>query len=184
MQVLTSRNSETTGPMSTVFTRFVSSTTFPGSSARSHARDFDRVANVLTRFFDYVSVSVGFCTDPSPYFECETQEFAPYEILPAYTPATEIKVNFPDAHRSVLSTTLRTCITELPVPSESEHADLVLGHMAQRTSVREQVFRQGDFQCGINKEKHDFGVYQHTFTSGELVMLFEQKSAGKKFRPR
>lgn len=106
---------------------------------------------------------------------------SPSEILYGYDPAGSLETKFPSENRQSLRVVLETGD---PFLDKDEHCDRVIQFMSSRSSLRSEVLFRSDQVKDRRKEKHDLGVHQkREYSPGELVMLYDHQTAGKKLRP-
>jgi hypothetical protein len=67
---------------------------------------------------------------------------------------------------------------------DSNLNDLVFNFMAAREENRQRVQSKSDYSKELQKERHDLGIRrEYRFKGGDLVMIYDQKSAKKKLHP-
>jgi hypothetical protein len=103
------------------------------------------------------------------------------EIFLSFQPVGELEREFPDHHREALATALTR---SEGIPAESEEAELVISYIANRERVLQQARIYSDLGKQLQKERHDLGIHNQSFSPGQLVMLHDAKTASQKLRPR
>jgi hypothetical protein len=62
--------------------------------------------------------------------------------------------------------------------------DLVVDFIIQRSAIQRRAFRSSEYVKDCKKERHDLGVHgEEHYVPGDLLMLFDHRSAGLKLRP-
>lgn len=68
-------------------------------------------------------------------------------------------------------------------PSDHDLAELVLRHIGEREVVRDTANIRSNLMKMARKDRHDKGITNVDLNVGDLVMLYDPKTAGKKLRP-
>jgi hypothetical protein len=67
--------------------------------------------------------------------------------------------------------------------SEVQWEDLVVRHITRHIETLSEALKASDYQKDRKKERYDLGVHEKAFIPGQLVMLYDPKSAKKKLSP-
>lgn len=107
--------------------------------------------------------------------------FTPCEIFLGFQPEGELECEFPCYHREALMASLQTdeCFEE----DDIYEAEAVTYYLAQRERMIEEVGITSERVSKLRKERFDKGVRRQSFTPGQLVMLYDKKTAGQKLKP-
>jgi transposase InsO family protein len=113
--------------------------------------------------------------------------YSPFEIHRGYQPSPRtLEQDFQTHKLSLLVKAIEALGTDTQttcIPEGTQWEDLTLQHLSRVTRVREKVKRASRYQKSIQKSRYDRGLKERKFTPGQLVLLYDHKSAGKKLRP-
>lgn len=70
------------------------------------------------------------------------------------------------------------------LPNEDQHFKTVIEFLLRRYKIRREILGRSNRQKDLKAQKHDMGVREtQNYNPGDLVMLFDQREAGKNLRP-
>ena len=115
--------------------------------------------------------------------------YTPFEIQRGFNPDQHLETTFPSSSRAFLQSTL----SDQSSPNHPFHSDSLantesweaaaINHIAHHQHIKADTQNASDHQKQLRKERYDQGVREVSFTPGQLVMLYDSRSAKKKLRP-
>jgi hypothetical protein len=108
--------------------------------------------------------------------------YSPFEIHRGYNPSGSLEKLYPTGAHEALTRAATEQQTDC-IPEGEEHESLVLQHMAKLIRIQQETSMRSQKQKELKKQRYDRGVRQKSYYPGQLVMLYDPKSAKRKLRP-
>ena len=109
--------------------------------------------------------------------------YTPFEIHFGYQPPSMLESTVPTYDRVQANSFFTSTNVWDKLLNESDWNAGVFDFIVNRQEVRTRVAEASNAAKVVQKERHDMGVRTYSFEPGQMVMLYDTKSAKKKLHP-
>ncbi|KAI0995670.1 hypothetical protein K3495_g12511, partial [Podosphaera aphanis] len=158
-------------------------------AAKTATGMIEKAVDIFQRVLKKISTSPSKWPEsvPQAVFEINNREithllYSPAQIFLGFEPVGAAETRCPGFQRQSLSGAL--LLDEDISLDKDEHMRSVIEFIEQRNEIRRKALGRSDRKKDLASQQHDMGVRAtREYSPGDLVMLFDNREAGKKLRP-